>query len=222
MRKKLIILHGWGQSALDWKPVVDMTNNFIETECFDLPGFGKEPVPDSSWGVQEYAQWVMKKITRPSILLGHSFGGRVALALTNMIPQLINKIILFGAPCLYRPSKIVRLKKLWVKFAKILNLPYRNMASLDYQKASESNLGKIFSRVVITDQAESLSQLITPALLLRGENDTAVSAKTYKEMYDLIPVSKKKLITIPHSSHNSHIDSPYLFLGLLKKYIDGS
>jgi pimeloyl-ACP methyl ester carboxylesterase len=50
--------------------------------AIDLPGFGSEKLINDTWGVPEYADWVISQISdrEDVILLGHSFGGRITVA----------------------------------------------------------------------------------------------------------------------------------------------
>jgi pimeloyl-ACP methyl ester carboxylesterase len=108
--KKLIILHGWGQHAKIWDPFVSQIGDIIETQAWDLPGFGKEPLVSDEWGVPEYADWVVEKVDEEFaagteiILLGHSFGGRVSSWIASQNPDWLSGLILSGSPSIYRPS----------------------------------------------------------------------------------------------------------------------
>jgi len=63
MAYPLVILHGWGASTKSYdklKPLLEQKG--ISVFVFDLPGFGNEPAPGEVWGVDNYADWVEKKI----------------------------------------------------------------------------------------------------------------------------------------------------------------
>jgi pimeloyl-ACP methyl ester carboxylesterase len=108
MAYPLVILHGWGASIKSYdklKPLLEQKG--ISVFVFDLPGFGSEPAPAEVWNIDDYADWVEKKIkvilgeeffnretitasetsslinreTSGLILYGHSFGGRIAIKL---------------------------------------------------------------------------------------------------------------------------------------------
>src|SRR3989344_3222224 len=83
--RKLLILHGWGGSLGDWRRVASDLGTGYKIVLVDLPGFGHTQRPGEVWGVDEYAGWVTSfldklKIKRTAVL-GHSFGGRVAIAM---------------------------------------------------------------------------------------------------------------------------------------------
>ena len=87
---KVVALHGWGRTRADW----NATLQGYDALALDLPGFGATPAPDSGWSTSEYAEWVGECLDevvssggeRP-VLVGHSFGGRVAVRLAATIPS---------------------------------------------------------------------------------------------------------------------------------------
>ena len=117
----LVILHGWGHSKNQWNFFI---NRFDEGNVviFDLPGFGEEKLIDQNWGIPEYSMWAKAKIEslgeKNVVLLGHSFGGRIAGYIASENPPWLKGLILYGSPSLYRPGKKVRFKILVAKFLK--------------------------------------------------------------------------------------------------------
>src|SRR3989344_5991206 len=107
---KLVILHGWGQNSQNWHEIAEKIN--INTNLIDLPGFGTEKLISNKWTITDYSNWVVKKINTDddTILLGHSFGGRIAAEIASKNPKWLKALILTGAPCLYRPNIQSKLK----------------------------------------------------------------------------------------------------------------
>ena len=69
--------------------------------AIDLPGFGATPPPSGATGAYGYAERlvpVMEGLPRPPVLLGHSFGGRVAVVLAATRPDLVSSLVLTGVP----------------------------------------------------------------------------------------------------------------------------
>jgi pimeloyl-ACP methyl ester carboxylesterase len=85
----LVCLHGWGGSKESFTELREALKG-TEIEIFtpDLPGFGAEPEPETSWTNDDYADWVETYIhsqfqipNSKFFLLGHSHGGRIAVKL---------------------------------------------------------------------------------------------------------------------------------------------
>jgi len=214
---KILILHGWGHSKDYWRKIVDMLGK--DAMAIDLPGFGSEDAPSNDWGVADYASWVHKKIlnTNEVVLIGHSFGGRVAASVASRRPKNLKALILTGAPCLRRPTLSTKLKIVFAKLAKIFysskNTPI--LASDDYKESGR--LEGVFRRVVVYDQEDELRKIAIPTLLIWGERDASVPTSIAKEMTNMI--EKSELVIIENTGHNLFLENPNLFYGSIKKFI---
>jgi len=221
MLPTLIILHGWGESSSDWLMFKQMIEKDFSITCFDLPGFGNEPLKNSDWTIPDYANWVVQKlkgIPGSKIILGHSFGGRIGSYISSSRPPWLKGLILDGAPCLYRPNLKVMAKIFLAKILKMLNLkkifPVKNTELIN---ADAKGLGKIFRNAASFDQTKILPNINVPTLIIWGEHDSIVPIRIAKEMQTLIP--KSKLSVIDQVGHHAHQENPYLFYGITKNFI---
>ena len=76
--------------------------------ALDLPGFGRSAPPDAPWGAADYAEAVvpvLDAMTRPVVVVGHSFGGRVAVTLAAERPDDVGALVLTGVPLLHRAGR---------------------------------------------------------------------------------------------------------------------
>ncbi len=218
-KHEITILPGWEQNRTHWQV---FTKKFKDEEIkiIELPGFGEEKLLNDSWGIPEYSKWVSKQITNKDIILiGHSFGGRIAAYLASQNPNWLKKLILYGAPVLYRPSLKIRFK---IRANKILKqfLPTKlidNSKSSDLKRADNNNMGKIFRKVVPFDQTNFLPKIKAETLILHGTKDQEVNIKIAEETNRLIPNSK--LIKLSNLGHNIHLTNPNIFYGKIKKFI---
>ena len=219
----VVILHGWGQSKASWQGAFESVPDMYVV-ALDLPGFGAEPLPPaigSEWGILEYAAWVREKIESESlqsvILLGHSFGGRIAAHIASERPQWLRALILYAAPCVYRPSVEVTFKKKIASVANLFGLKGKYRGNTELVEADSRGLGGIYRRVVNFDQTAALKKIAVPTLLLWGEKDVDVPLRIAREMQSLIPASRLEIL--PGLGHNAHIENPNLLYGVVKKYI---
>ncbi len=123
----LVLLHGLGGSTYSWRhvaPVLALSHRVI---ALDLKGFGQsDKVFDTAYSAHDQAQLVVQFLQRRNLrhvtLVGHSFGGQVALltALQLQIvdPTRIAQLVLIDAPALPQPLSPV------VAFMKLPVLPY--------------------------------------------------------------------------------------------------
>ena len=215
---KLLILPGWQQNKKLWAPMTDKLSQW-DAEAIDLPGFGEEPLVRDDWGIPEYADWVTDQINKQeTVLLGHSFGGRIAGFIATERPSWLKALILSGAPCLYRPSNETRVKRKFAQAARRLGIRGRSLRSTDYQEAVRKGMGNIFQKVVGFDMSETLRKINVPTLLIWGSQDSEVPLYIANEMNKLIPNSRLELIE--NSGHNSFIDNPNLYYGITKHFVE--
>jgi pimeloyl-ACP methyl ester carboxylesterase len=102
----IVALHGWGRDRHDFRDALGGHPHF----CADLPGFGLSPPPPRAWGAADYAGCLAAALdecglAEPAVLVGHSFGGRVAVCLAAARPDLVRGLVLCGAPLLRDPGR---------------------------------------------------------------------------------------------------------------------
>lgn len=84
----IVCIHGWGQTHAFWQPLDTLPYRIL---ALDLPGFGQTPHPENVWGIEEYAKWLeqilLEQNIESPIVIGHSFGSRIAIIYTKQNPQ---------------------------------------------------------------------------------------------------------------------------------------
>ncbi|WP_171946519.1 alpha/beta hydrolase [Hyphomicrobium sp. CS1GBMeth3] len=105
----LLLLHGLGESIFTWREILPALTASHRVIALDLKGFGRSDKPDDrAYSADDQAalvaQFIVKQDLRDLTLVGHSFGGTVALrtALTDGIAGTarIRRIAVIGAPAL--------------------------------------------------------------------------------------------------------------------------
>jgi len=105
----LLLLHGLGESSFTWHDVVPALTARFRVIALDLKGFGRSEKPDdNAYSADDQAALVASFIVSRGLenvtLVGHSFGGTVALR-TALVESLrgtsrIARIVVVGAPAL--------------------------------------------------------------------------------------------------------------------------
>ncbi len=82
MSRTILLLHGLGGSAEDWKEVAAALPKGLQALALDFPGFGKSTRPHDSYDPTALARWVVGEMddrdVETAVVAGHSIGGRVA------------------------------------------------------------------------------------------------------------------------------------------------
>jgi pimeloyl-ACP methyl ester carboxylesterase len=93
----ILALPGWERTHRDFDAVLDD----LDAVALDLPGFGAAPAPPAAWTTTQYAEHiapVLDEMAPRVVLVGHSFGGRVAVHLAASRPDRVAAMVLTGVP----------------------------------------------------------------------------------------------------------------------------
>lgn len=216
----IVILPGWMQTSRDWQPIKEKFSKHT-VDILDFPGFGEIPSIDSNWGVPEFASYISSHVALHNwddlILIGHSFGGRVAAYLASQNPLWLKALVLYGAPCLYRPTFKTKVIKTLAKIAKKIGFSRKLSPNKELLRADENGLGITYRKVVSFDQTEQVANIKIPTLLVWGEEDTEAPIKIAKELHELIP--QNTLMILDKQGHNIHLHNPSLLYGTITQFI---
>lgn len=184
--KNMVFLHGWGSNKelmqTAFKEVfLDFNHYYI-----DLPGFGRSP-NNTALFTQDYAQIIKLFLTqihiKADVVVGHSFGGKVAMLLES-------EIILLSSAGILEPKPFkVKLKIFFAKMLKQLHLKGDFLRSKD---ALNLNLGmyQTFKNVVDEDFSSIFSNFKHKASIFWGKEDKATSLASGEKISKLIKNSR--------------------------------
>ena len=206
----MLLLHGWGNDLHSFDALVQSLISSWRVIRLDLPGFGGSEAPKETWGVGEYSQFVRAFIERLGIsaylLVGHSFGGRIAIK--GIADGLLRakKLVLIGSAGLAKRKTLRnRLFKTIAKVGKTALSPfpaylrdrlrrklYAYAGSEDYLAAGP--LQATFLKVMGEDLSHAAKRVYLPTLLIWGEFDTATPLSDGKHLHTLISGSQFEIV----------------------------
>lgn len=213
-KKNLVILHGWGGSLAEWKTVAESLSLRYRVWLLDFPGFGGSPKPASDWSIYDYANFVkeflLKLKIKDPIILGHSFGGRVAILLDA------KRLILVDAAGLEFKSFKAKIFGFASDYIRWVPQNIKNIfGSPDYKSAG--SMRKIFVKIVNQDLSKEMAKVKCPTLIIWGEKDRVLpifQAKIIKET-----IGGAILRIVWNADHWPHLSKPTEFLEILDEYI---
>ena len=220
--KDIVLLHGWGQNIEMMKPLGDSFKDRFRITILDFPGFGESEEPKEFWNIDKYSDLLEEflkelKIKKP-IVIGHSFGGRVAIRFSARNP--IEKLVLFGSPCIRVQEDL----SLSVKFLKKLKtLPGMNnlgeymkkyIGSRDY-KAASPIMRQTLVEVVNEDLSKYAREIEEPTLLIWGEHDTEAPVSDAKELEKIM--IDAALIVLP-GTHYAYLENLNQVVSILNNF----
>jgi pimeloyl-ACP methyl ester carboxylesterase len=217
-----LALHGWRRDHRDFARVFGEAESGAPSALApDLFGFGATPPPPEPWGTDEYARELLGLFEEPGlladriVLVGHSFGGRVAVRLYPLVPDRIERMVLTGVPLLdragrrARPPAGYRALRLAHRVGLVgdarLEAARRRHGSADY-RAAEGVMRAVFVRVLAEDYAQELGSIGCPVDLVWGQHDNEVPLEVALRARALFPSAT--LRTLPGIGHLTPTEAP--------------
>ncbi len=178
-QKNIIFLHGWGSNKEIMETFKDCFKEFRHI-YIDMPGFGKSS-NEYVLTTKNYAEIIDKFLNelniKKDIIIGHSFGGKVA---TLLNPDLL---VLLASAGIISPKPLkIRVKIKVYKLLKFLGLTKfrKYFISSDVREMSE-NMYETFKNVIDEDFSEIFKNYNGKVLIFGGNEDSAVPPQAIKK-----------------------------------------
>jgi len=205
----VLALPGWMRQRGDFEAVLTGAS----AVALDLPGFGGAVAePPQAWGAAEYAEAVrpvLAAMAERIVVVGHSFGGRVAVHLAASHPERVAGVVLTGVPLLKRCDQPSTRAPVAFRVARALHgkglvsdarmeRMRRAHGSADYRAAS-GVMRDVLVRVVNETYEPQLAAIAAPVELVWGADDDAVPVEVAERAARL--VSQATLTVVPGVGH---------------------
>lgn len=231
----VLILHGWGTDSSLYYPLARrLADVGFQVVVPDLPGFGRTegPLEDESWGISDYADFVSRFAAQAGIdsatLVGHSFGGRIAIVLGALEAPWISEMVLVAAAGIRPPRNLqFHLRRLTATGTRrslgwlpqrarqyVLQLLYNRVGMTDYARSGQ--LRSTFVRVVNEDLTQRLSEIKAPVLLIWGRNDEEVPIGAGVRMGQLLRDSRLEVL---EAGHYPFVEAPQAFVDIVEEFV---
>jgi len=94
----LMLLHGQPGSA-DWQPVTGRLPSILHAVAADRPGYGASPLPPAGFagGARAVLGELDARGIQRAVLVGHSYGGGVALSVAALAPHRVEAVVLLAS-----------------------------------------------------------------------------------------------------------------------------
>ncbi len=233
----VVALHGWRRTHDDFAPVFaplfEAGGSAQATSAatpptppptaigLDLFGFGATPAPEEPWGSEQYARALVPLFEEPGtladrvVVVGHSFGGRVALHLATMVPDRIERMVLTGVPMLDRegrrstpalPFRIGRrLHRMGLVGDERMERLRNKYGSADYRAAAGVMRG-VFVTLLTENYEEQIAAIGCPVDLVWGELDTEVPVEVAERARGMF--ASAALTVLPGVGHLTPTEAP--------------
>ena len=218
----ILLLHGWGCEGEVFK---DLISKFPEKSFLsvDFPPFGHSDKTISDWNIFTYVGMVMSLCEHLHIdhcdILGHSFGGRVAIILSAVKRSLVHSCILVDSAGLKPKRKLSYYMRIYkYKHRKKHGKDIESFGSSDYKSLSPE-MRRTFVSIVNTYLEDYCRTMSVKTLIVWGENDDATPLYMAKRLNKLIRGSSLKVIS--QAGHFCFLDRPLEFYKIVRDFWEG-
>lgn len=230
--RPVLLMHGWGCEAKTVRSIAALLAPAMRVYNVDLPGHGLSDEPSDVWSVDQFAD-LMEEFCdtlglQDPVLIGHSFGGRVAILMSSRRP--LTKMVLVDAAGIKPRRKLKYYLKVYSFKAmkhlapvllgkkrgqQLIDARRAKAGSADYRAASP-RMRAVMSRCVNQDLKYAMPSIKASTLLVWGANDTATPLRDAKTMERLIPDAG--LVSFDDCGHYSFLDNPGGFAAVMREF----
>jgi len=237
-RPSLIFLHYFAGSSRAWMEVIRELEGDYHSVAPDLRGFGASDSMPENYAVKDYADDVAELISTLEIenyvLIGHSMGGKIALALAARNPKGLRSLILLApSPPTPEPMKEEEREKLLQTYGN------RCVATETVCKAAGGKLsGEVFERAINDnlrtseaawkwwlengsreDISTEIEKINVPVLIAAGEKDEAMTPELL-EREVVRRIEGARLVIVSEVKHLLPLEAPATVVKLIREHCE--
>lgn len=217
----VVLLHGFPFNSSIWGEFAEALASRSKVYTPDLPGFGTSAMPGTEFSIDDIADvmlaWTDAQEIRECILIGHSLGGYVALAMARKKPQLFRGLVLFHSTAAADSeekkesrSKVITFvqqngaEKFTTNFIEPLFLDHNNPAIARVREvAKQASAQTVIAYTLAMRDRQShetfLKSFPQPILFVAGEKDQGIPLKSIQQQAALC--QNAEVHTLSESAH---------------------
>jgi pimeloyl-ACP methyl ester carboxylesterase len=240
----VVLIHGYLESLEIWNGFAEKLAKKYRVISVDLPGHGQSGIYSSINTMAVMADAVKSIMDHLSIgravIIGHSMGGYVTLALADIFPEMIVGFCLFHSHALpdSEDKKLNRDREtLLVKEGKksqFINLNIQNAFAPDHHESFSKQIDRAREIAEGTsdegiiralegmkarpDRRDVLKNSVEPVMIIAGGKDFYIPSNVYEEHFTL--ARKTSVLVLENSGHMGFIEEQEKSLEGVLKFLD--
>jgi len=235
----VLFLHGWGLADRSYtRSLQPLISAGLRVFAPALPGFGgTAELPAAEHSLRGYAQWVAAfaenmDLAEPATLIGHSFGGGVAIRTAHDFPDLAGRLILVNSiggsawsdgrgvlkaiserPLwdwgLHLPTDLLPTRQLTRQLTTVLSVILRDaIPNLMRNPAAIWRVANLARTADLTPELAELNRRRLPVVIVWSEQDNVIPEATLRSLR--AGLGDPDVVTVP-GGHSWLIANPRLF-----------
>lgn len=215
----IIFLHGWGGSIASFYGVAHLLSKCFRVTLVDFYGFGNTLHPSTPLHIDDYVDSIVDIINyyrmHNVLVVGHSFGGRVAIKLAYKYGHLLEKVVLTDSAGIIPKRKLKYYIKVYTHKI-LLKLGFKhNGGSKDYKSLSLI-MKQTFKNIVNEDLTPFTKNITLPTLIVWGDKDKETPIYMAKMLHKNI--ANSGLIVFKGCGHFAYVERQDIFYAILIKF----
>jgi len=218
----VVLIHGAGSNRLYWPAEIRRMPG-LRVYAIDLPGHGKSSHLSGCQNIGEYAgylvNWMDAMGLEQVLLIGHSMGSGIALALAIQQPEYVSGVALIGSAARLEvnpellalasnPQTFPEAVRTIIKWSFSPSASLR-LVELASQRMLEGRPDVLYMDLLACncyDSTESLGKVQSPALLICGEGDKMTPLHRSLHLAGALPAARLEII--PQAGHMVVLEKP--------------
>ena len=235
----LVMVHGFMGGSAQWDGQRQALADMREVIALDLPGFGLHAHLPVIRTIEGFAAWVIAELRDKGIetfdLLGHSMGGMIVQEIARLVPDRIDKLVLYATGAVgvlpgrfetIAQSKLRaqadgaqatarRIAESWF-LDRTQSPAYKGCASIAEQAGLDAILAGLEAMEVWSGE-DALADLRCETLVIWGDRDRTYPWSQIEKLWRRIP--NTSLSVFPKCAHAVHLEKPAQFNEVLIDYL---
>ncbi|MBW2636671.1 MAG: alpha/beta hydrolase [Deltaproteobacteria bacterium] len=231
-RKNLVFVHGSGGDHAVWDGQFDAMEKDFNMAALDLPGHGLSGGGGEE-DVYRYVEWVRKAVEvlsmKDPVVVGHSLGAAVSLALALSSPGLLSGIVLAGGGARMPVSQMVfdGIRDNFQAFVEIspdfaVHRENHENVKVLLQESFSRTRPEVFSGDFTAcsgfEIEGRLGDIILPTLIVCGDKDMMMPPKFSEALHEKIEGARLEMI--PLCGHFPMLEKSAAFTALIREFIE--
>ncbi len=237
-RPSLIFLHYFGGSSRAWTEIIARLADDYHCLAPDLRGFGASDAPVNGYALSDYADDVAELIETIGVkhytLVGHSMGGKVALALAARRPANLHSLVLLApSPPTTEPIPDEERTRLLDGFGNrdvteetVRKITAHPLAAPTFERCVDDALRcslpawrAWLERGSREDISADVRRIDVPVLIIAGGKDKPLTSDLLQR--EVVPrINGARLMTLPGVGHLLPLEAPAALTELIRQHYD--
>jgi pimeloyl-ACP methyl ester carboxylesterase len=209
-RPVFVLVHGIGTSHRYLSKLLVELGKVGTAYAFDLPGFGGTPKPGRMLSIEDFADFVARKVDAlglsSAVLVGHSMGSQVVVELARVRPDLISHVVLIG-PVADKERRTALRQSLSLGRDILKETPEVNFVVFtDYLRCGPLWYLTETGPMIGYPTDERIRSVLAPVLVVRGGDDPIARVEWCRALVSAAPDAR--LLEIPGHRHVVQFSAP--------------